>query len=402
MDYGPVWMRNEKIREMKSNGIAFHLFEKREGVGMSSQEFVNDCFKCLISTFVGRPQFVNLYYTFIGGSENIFKNSLPVPQEVQQMVSFLDILQNKSVKIGKCFTAQYDVCEELSSYEAFRIFLLEYASVHPDLFYKEVVEKSIDDHGAINRRVLTDNWVHFAGQHVPGMGGSSQKFLFHIYKAIKAIEGTYGCVFGEETLSSVPIGYGAHQAWLNINRESFITNDNRASIKQERSHLLSRRRGIKTKPRYWSDLMTEAESSEIFSRMKRMDDWQLECMLMKLDKTSGKLVNIITGAPIGCYVIDVFFCESYRIIRKMSRTYNISVQPKFHLPYTHPFKNKYEVLSIEQDKRLYYYISNGSRLFECVCGNSDDYQYVYRIPPEVFCTEVEVKAFNAIERVAHV
>jgi hypothetical protein len=148
--------------------------------------------------------------------------------------------------------------------------------------------------------------------------------------------------------------------------------------------------------------MTETESSEIFSRIKRMDDWQLECMLMKLDKTSGKLVNIITGAPIGCYIIDVFFCESYRIIRKMSRTYNISVQPKFHLPYTHPFKNKYEVFSIKQDKRLYYYISNGSRLFECVCGNSDDYQYVYRIPPEVFCTEVEVKAFNAIERVAHV
>jgi hypothetical protein len=41
-------------------------------------------------------------------------------------------------------------------------------------------------------------------------------------------------------------------------------------------------------------------------------------------------------------------------------------------------------------------------MFECVCGNSDDYQYVYRIPPEVFCTEVKVKAFNAIEQVAHV
>jgi hypothetical protein len=400
MDYGPIWMRNEKMRELQTKGHDVSLFVKREGVGLSSVEFVDDCFKCLLVSFLGRPQFINIYYTFIKHQDNHNEDSLPTPSQVNRLFEIFKILQAKKVNVSACFTAQYDVCPELNSFELFAKFVSEYSKIHRNLFPKEVIQKSISSNGFVDRRLFMDNWVEFAGSLVPQEGGKSNKFLFHVYKAMQAIEGAYGNVFGTETLRSVPIGYGAHQAWLNINRESFVTPLNREAIKKERVdiQLKARRKGTRSKPRYWDELMTETEANEFLNRLKSLEDWKLKCMLMKVDKSTGELVNIITNAPIGCYTIDVFYCEPYRVLRKMSRTYNISLRPFFDISYAHPFKHHHIVLQTRYDKRLFHFIQESSRLFQAMCGNSSKFCEIYKIPPDVFCTEIEVSAFRKHNR----
>jgi hypothetical protein len=144
--------------------------------------------------------------------------------------------------------------------------------------------------------------------------------------------------------------------------------------------------------------MTESEATEFLKRLKNLEDWKKQCMLMKFDKSSNEFVNIVTNAPIGCYTIDVFYCEAYRILRKMSRTYNISVRPFFDISYTHPFKNKHDALCTKHDKCLLHFIGEASRMFHATCGNSSNFSEIFKIPPEVFCTDVETQAFRKHNR----
>ena len=66
---------------------------------------------------------------------------------------------------------------------------------------------------------------------------------------MKCIESTYGLVFGVETLSSVPIGYGANEAWKFLRKEDLSTPSTAEKIKLEQSNLRSKmKKGGNKKP----------------------------------------------------------------------------------------------------------------------------------------------------------
>jgi hypothetical protein len=299
LDFGPLWMRNEKIRQMLNTKtlVATQEFitmkwktcvdENRgesvlvkTGVNLYTQDFVDDTFKSLLLTFIGRPQFVSSYYTYTNMLDSSIQSSLPTPLEVDRITDFLNLLENKGCTINQCFTEQYDCCEDLCSYSEFRCFLRDYGPRHNSNFISDVLLASTRN-GKVDRRIFTDTWVQFAGDSVPKKGGNSHKFLFHIYKAMKCVESTYGIVFGEETLSSVPIGYGASEAWKRLRSDDLLTTESSNKIEKERAVLKTvMKRRKKQKPRYWDEVMTLSEAKNILDGIKTLSDWQLQCMLM--------------------------------------------------------------------------------------------------------------------------
>jgi hypothetical protein len=313
--------------------------------------------------------------------------------EVDRLVHFLTLVENKGCTIGQCFTEQYDCAEELCSFSEFRTFLKNYAPIHNTRFLSEVLSPSTVD-GKVDRRKFTDAWQDFAGQCVPKTFGKTNKFLFHIYKAMKCIEATYGIVFGEETLSSVPIGYGAEIGWKHLRTEELSTPNTAEKIKQEQAYLRERRKGKKKqKPRYWDEVMTQTQANNIMARIKQLSDWELQCMLMTRNK-QGEIVDMLTREAVGYRAIDVFFCECYQVLKKRSRTYNISAIPRLDLSYGHPFKLSNNKLSMTIDKRFQRLIEEAFAVFIVWCGYSQEWSDVKRIPPSVFCTDSEKESFS--------
>jgi hypothetical protein len=411
LDFGPLWMRNEKIRQKLNSksmlptdefvSMQYKTFFDKESnqhvhlktnIDIQTQEFVDDTFKALLLTFVGRPQFVSAYYTYTNHHHSSSQSSLPTPLEVDRIVHLLNLIESKGCTIGHCFTEQYDCAEELCSFTDFRTFLKDYAPKHNSHFLTEVLNASTVD-GKVDRRRFTDLWQTFAGQYVPKTFGKTNKFLFHIYKAMKCIESTYGIVFGDETLSSVPIGYGAEIGWKHLRTEDLSTPDTAETIKQEHALLREKRKGRKKqKACYWDEVMTKTEAKNMLNRIKQLSDWGLQCMLMARN-SKGDIIDMITKEAVGYRAIDVFFCECYRVLKKRSRTYNISAIPRLDLSYGHPFKLSNKKLSINTDRRIQRLIEEAFDVFKIWCGFSQEWSEIKQLPPSVFCTDSELESF---------
>jgi hypothetical protein len=212
---------------------------------------------------------------------------------------------------------------------------------------------------------------------------------------MKCIEATYGIVFGDETLSSVPVGYGAEIGWKHLRTEDLSTPDTADKIKQERVYLREKRKGKKKqKPRYWDEVMTKTEAKNMMDRIKQLSDWQLKCMLMTRNN-HGEIIDMITKEPVGYRAIDVFFCECYRVIKKRSRTYNISAIPRLDLSYGHPFKFSNNKLSMSIDIRFQRLTKAAHDVFKKWCGYSQEWSEIKQIPPSVFCTDSELESFSS-------
>jgi hypothetical protein len=193
---------------------------------------------------------------------------------------------------------------------------------------------------------------------------------------MKCIEATYGIVFGDETLSSIPVGYGAEIGWKHLWTEDLSTPNTEEKIKQEHAYLQEKRKGKKKqKSRYWDEVMTKTEAANMMDRIKQLSDWQLECMLMTRNN-QGKIIDMITKEPVGYRAIDVFFCECYRVLKKRSRTYNISAIPRLDLSYGHPFKLSNNKLCMSIDQRFQRLVEAGHDVFEKWCGYSQEWSLV--------------------------
>jgi hypothetical protein len=210
---------------------------------------------------------------------------------------------------------------------------------------------------------------------------------------MKCIESTYGIVFGVETLSSVPIGYGAEIGWKHLRTEDLSTPDTAETIKQEHALLREKRKGRKKqKPRYWDEVMTKTEAKNMLNRIKQLSDWELQCMLMARN-SKGDIIDMITKEAVGYRAIHVFFCECYRVLKKRSRTYNISAIPRLDLSYGHPFKLSNKKLSINMDRRIQRLIEEAFDVFKIWCGFSQEWSEIKQLPPSVFCTDSELESF---------
>jgi hypothetical protein len=140
--------------------------------------------------------------------------------------------------------------------------------------------------------------------------------------------------------------------------------------------------------------MTQSQADNMMARIKQLSDWELQCMLMSRNK-QGEIVDMLTREAVGYRAIDVFFCECYRVLKKRSRTYNISAIPRLDLSYGHPFKLSNNKLSMSIDKRFQRLIEEAFAVFRVWCGYSQEWSDVKRIPPSVFCTDSELESFSS-------
>ena len=209
------------------------------------------------------------------------------------------------------------------------------------------------------------------------------------------LESSYGTIFGDETLASIPVGYGAFETWkVLLQKKDLETVGTKGVIRLELAAMRKLRRGkVKSNPRYWDEVMSATQANNILLKINDLPDWALKCMLMKKNK-NGKVINKMTKEVIGFQAIDVFFCECYRVVKKLSRTYNISDRTKLDLSYTHPFRLSDAHLSMKSDLRFWRLIHDGHETFKSVAGYSQEWSEIQMLPPQIFCTEIEYTAFT--------
>jgi hypothetical protein len=187
---------------------------------LSSVEFSNDCLQGLLLSFVCRPQFLNSYYKMDPDHRLLPENS-----DISRLVEHIERIESTGIKPTQIFTTQYDIQEELASFSTFREFIRKYSEVHQSSFYHSVIElaqKQVAGQTILDRKLVLENWMKLVLECIPGGSSRKNQLLFHVYKAMTSVESLYGLVFGDETLDSLPIGYGAKECWDNIDLEELM------------------------------------------------------------------------------------------------------------------------------------------------------------------------------------
>jgi hypothetical protein len=253
MDPICVYSRIGKLIEKSRLGDSVVTFPVPD---IYTEEFSDDCLKALLLSFVGRPQFLN---SFWGELDN--NRMLPGHRDAETLRLHIENIQKTGIKVSQIFTTQYNVQEELKSYPTFLAFVDSYSRDHNSFFQQRVITpaKYKEGMGCMERRLFLDNWVELIGTCIPGGTSRNNSLLFHVYKAMTSLECLYGVLFSEESLHSLPVGYGAKECWDNIDLDSILDfGDTTRNVK----HLINIIQKVIPQVSCWLESSMEKESTD--------------------------------------------------------------------------------------------------------------------------------------------
>jgi hypothetical protein len=417
---GRFSLRNELVRELQCSSrdelsSTFKTYTPKEGV--RDPLFLDYCFKSIILTFNGRPSVISNYFIH---AKNEKGGAIPSPDEVDTFITHLSLNQKHGTTDGGIFNQQWSVCPELNCLRNYKEFIMGYASIHKERFYKEVMELSMDNDGNINRKMVLDNWVKLAASGYHNGAGTTLKFRFHIHQAMLNIENVFGRVFGEETLDSVCVYHGSKEGWnkLRMNDEVSImksllpkskkrNKDDVGVDTQEspegtsnRSKKGPQKRTVRLDDdsiKSMSDLMSNSEYEHLMSYFKNLTKEELSVMLIEKDE-NGVLRNMVNHLSIGPSFLEHVLCILQYYLRRLSSGYNVSQRNEFDRPNFQPlkFNSNNLMFTKKNDPFLWELIESGINTFEKWAGKGTDWKDVLHHPPDLFMIEEELELiYNA-------
>jgi hypothetical protein len=420
LDMGRFSLRNELVRELQCSSrdelsSTFKTYTPKEGV--RDPLFLDYCFKSIILTFNGRPSVISNYFIH---AKNEKGGAIPSPDEVDTFITHLSLNQKHGTTDGGIFNQQWSVCPELNCLCNYKEFIMGYASIHKERFYKEVMELSMDNDGNMDRKMVLDNWVKLAASGYHNGAGTTLKFRFHIHQAMLNIENVFGRVFGEETLDSVCVYHGSKEGWnkLRMNDEVSImksllpkskkrNKDDVGVDTQEspegtsnRSKKGPQKRTVRLDDdsiKSMSDLMSNSEYEHLMSYFKNLTKEELSVMLIEKDE-NGVLRNMVNHLSIGPSFLEHVLCILQYYLRRLSSGYNVSQRNEFDRPNFQPlkFNSNNLMFTKKNDPFLWELIESGINTFEKWAGKGTDWKDVLYHPPDLFMIEEELELiYNA-------